>query len=254
MDQLTDALRDLDPPAPPSAVDLDAVVRRAHRHQARTRTFMAATVAAVLAIAVAVPVAVDRHRDAAGPPRAVCEPTGGASVATPDKDVEALARGRLRSTQVTTLTMALEGPLRQALPGATLLDASTCEPPFSFRANGHGFSVAVTVVDTAGVAHLYGWVAREAAPAGRECAGHDDVTTCLREEQQDGTVVYRARTDHGDGAVLLVLDAYRPDGVHVHLSLDNFVAAGDTLRLTRPAPPLDEVALTNLTRAEHLAP
>ncbi len=78
MEQLTDALRDLDPPSPPSPpspVDIDAVVRRAHRHEARVRTFVVATIAAMLAIAAAVPLARAHHPGTVTPP-AACEPAG----------------------------------------------------------------------------------------------------------------------------------------------------------------------------------
>ena len=121
---------------------------------------------------------------------------------------------------------ALAGPLRQALPGATLLDAVTCEQGFSVRrprrrraadSTPGRFTVGIVAVDGAGVGPPRGWVARAPAPAGRGCAGDDDGATCVREEQQDGTVVYRARVDHGGGAVLLMVDTYRPDGGHVQL-------------------------------------
>lgn len=218
---------------------------------------------AVAAVAVAVAVPAARHRDggAAQPPVA-CEPSG---VTRPAASTEAEeAAGRLVAVQEGKLTPALAGPLRQALPGATLLDAFTCEQGFSFHADlgvavrtdstPGRFTVGIVAVDGAGVARLDGWVTRAPAPAGRGCAGADDGATCVREERQDGTVVYRARADRGGGAVLLTVDTYRPDGGHVHLEVRNFVAAGDAVTVTRPVPPLDEAALTALTLAEHLAP
>ncbi|GAB3824361.1 hypothetical protein [Dactylosporangium cerinum] len=76
----------------------------------------------------------------------------------------------------------------------------------------------------------------------------------MREEQQDGTVVHRSRVDYGGGAVLLTVDTYRPDGVHVQVSAGNFLATGGPVTTTRPVPPLDEAALWALTQIEQLTP
>ena len=214
MDQLTDALRDLDPPAPPSSVDLDAVVRRAHRHRLRTRAFVTATVAmvAALAIAVAVPLTNGRGGDSAASPHPVCTPAGGAAGSPTGTEEERVA-AQIRILKGAPLTRALDGPLRQALPGATLLDAASCKPGFSFRAERAGFVTGIVVADGAGVAHVEARVSREPAPADRTCVRNEGATSCVREEQQDGTVVYRSRVDYGGGAVLLsptriVLTAY----------------------------------------------
>jgi hypothetical protein len=249
VDQLTEALRDLDPPAPPSAVDLDAVVRRAHRHRRRTRAFVTAAVA-VLALAVAVPLANGRGGDSAAPPPTVCEPVTGGSA---DTEVEQ-ARARLHTVLGSRLSMAFDGPLRQALPGATLLDAVTCAPGVWFRPEGEGFLARVDIVDRAGAAHLEAWVVRQPAPAERACVRNEPSITCVREEQQDGTVVYRSRIDYDGGAVLLMVDTFRPDGVHVRVSAGNFLAVAGPVTPTRPVPPLDEAALTGLTQIEGLTP
>jgi hypothetical protein len=249
VEQLTDALRHLDPPAPPSSVDLDAVVRRAHRHRLRSRVFLAGAAATVLAALVAVPLTQARHRDGAAQPPAACVPSGRDWPAA-STEAEHNA-GRHAAVAAGRLTPALDPPLRQALPGATLLDAVNCEPGFSFRPDGAGFVARVVVVDGTGVAHFQAWVSREPAPDGPGCG--DPVTACIRETRADGTVVHRLRADRGSGAVLLAVEVYRPDGVHVRLAVDNFQAVpGVGVTVTRPGVPLDETALDALTQAEHL--
>ncbi|GAA3244650.1 hypothetical protein ACFO1B_37730 [Dactylosporangium siamense] len=254
MDQLTDALRELDPPLPPSSVDLDAVVRRAHRHRRRTRAFVTAVVAALaLALAVTVPLDGGGAGDDSAAQLAACVPAVGGGASEPSADeVIAQARARLRTVEGSKLAMVFEGPLRQALPGATLLDAVTCTPGVWFRPEAGGFRARVHIVDAAGAAHLEAWVVRQPAPAGRACVRDVETATCVREDQPDGTVVYRSRVDYGGGAVLLTVDTYRPDGVHVRMSAGNFLATGGPVTTTRPVPPLDETALAALTQIERL--
>ncbi|MFF5231425.1 hypothetical protein [Dactylosporangium sp. NPDC000521] len=251
MDQLTDELRRLDPPPPPSRVDLDAIVRRAHRHRARTRLLVAVAAAAVVAGA-ALPLVVDRHRDggAAAQPTVTCVPTGETSGPRPGTEREAAAE-RLHFATATRLSMVLDGPLRQALPGAILLDAATCRPELTFRGAGERFDLGIVVVDAAGSGRVDVRVAREAAPAGRDCNAGTETTTCEWATLPDGTVTFRSRADHGGGVVWYDADVYRPDGVHVHLSADN-VAFGGTGDPTRVIPPLDDAALLRLTRVESL--
>ncbi|MET7420848.1 hypothetical protein [Dactylosporangium sp. NPDC005555] len=261
MDQLTDALRRLDPPPAPSGIDLDAVVRRAHRHRARTRLLTAVAAAAVAAVA-AVPLVADRHQGnaPAGRAPAVCEPAavpGGPKTGPSSTEAEEAA-GRLRLVTASQLTMALDGPLRQALPGATLLDAATCAPGFTFHADearfaagGQGFTAGIVTVDAAGAGRIDVRLEREAPPAARDCDAGTESTTCEWATEADGTVTFRSRAYHGDGIAWYDVDVYRPDGVHVHMSADN-VALGGTGTRTRVIPPLDDAALLGLSRIERL--
>ncbi|MEV4512026.1 hypothetical protein AB0K00_24045 [Dactylosporangium sp. NPDC049525] len=270
MDQLTDALRDLDPPAPPSSVDLDAVVRRAHRHRRRTRVLTAVTVAVAVAVtAMTVPLVTDRHRDrdqGQGPnrgqgsqsamPRMGCVPLG-RSAEPPGTDA-AQAAARLDARKAAELTAALDGPLRQALPGATLVDAASCEPGFAFRAHRSldgvvMFNAVVVVDDGAGSTQLTVQLNRRPLPPEHDCTGAGGVPTCVREVEEDGTIMYRASRAAGGGGLMLVVDRDRPDGVHVQVTLRNYYIPGSlVVTLTRPGLPLDETALTALARIEGL--
>ncbi|MGI5177544.1 hypothetical protein ACQEVZ_14535 [Dactylosporangium sp. CA-152071] len=250
MDQLTDELRRLDPPHPPSRVDLDAVVRRARRHRTRTR-LLVAVAAVVVVAAAAVPLVVDRDRDggAAAQPPATCEPTGAATRPPASTEAEDAAR-RLQAVTEGMLTPALAEPLGRALPGATLQDAISCERGMAFHADGGRFVAAVVVADAAGVSRVDAEVSKEAEPAGTGCAAG---STCERSVEADGTVVVRVTADLGGGAVRRTVDAYRRDGVHVRVSAANFETGADgAVTTTRPEPPLDMTQLVGLSRAEHL--
>ena len=213
--------------------------------------FTTATVAVLLAAVVAVPLTRGGHGDSAAPPQVGCEPVAGGAGPQPSTEAE-WAAARLQAMKEGMLSPALTGPLQLALPGATFLDATTCAQGLAFHMDGDWFTADVIIVDGAGTSRLSALVAREPVPAGGDC-GPAEAAACVREELDDGTVVHRSRIERG-GGVMLVADSYRPDGVHVRLSVGNFVAAGDAVTLTRAVPPLDEVTLMNLTRSEHLTP
>jgi hypothetical protein len=251
MDQLSESLRLASADPPPTRIDLDDLIDGEHRAGRRRRWLGAVGGTAAAVIAIAVGAAVIQGNGASpggtpfgnpGPGTAQPNPTGkGApgpedpSVPTPTEPTEvALAR----------LTAALNASLASTLgPDVALSDPNTPgRPPPSFSGEPGGYKAGVTITDEAGSAYL-GVYLRPApmppdsdpVPQKDECQNHPATTTCQREVQPDGSVVYMLQSTE-QGGLTLEAEHYRIDGTAVTTTLTN-VSSGRSDPEAKTMPP-----------------
>ncbi|GAA2371283.1 hypothetical protein [Dactylosporangium salmoneum] len=241
MDPLTEHLRTLDPPAPPSAVDLDAVVARGLRRRALTRYggVAAAGLAAVLA-GTTVAALPSRTADQ---PRRVCalpaEPTSSLEPpvpATPAAGSESAA-----------LAAALRPLLEAAFPRTLVVQTGTCDEDWTFDAPAAGgYAANLDLYDAEGMRWLSVRILRADLVSEAACTG-----MCTRTVEPDGTVVRQVSTAYDEpGAVTLGVWARHPDDRLVVVEVSNFRMSQATgvLRytVTRPGNGITLAALRPL--------
>ncbi|WP_432831601.1 hypothetical protein [Dactylosporangium sp. CA-092794] len=258
MDPLIDGLRTLDPAAPPPRLDLDTVIAHGLRRRAHARLATAAGAAVLAVLLVAAVGAVLALRP--DPPAMTVAPNcaallpfrppgSAARVPARTPPTAAPAPGAHLPSEppeagVIRLTAALRAALHTALPGALTVTGGTCDEDWSMDALGGGYAANLDVYDASGLQHLSVALLPEPPPADDACLQRPRNSTCVRSVLDDGTVVYDRVEIFSAPALTTSVQAWRPDGTEVRVSLDNYTV--DQSRpdvvpshaLTRPGPSL----------------
>ncbi|WP_432973965.1 hypothetical protein [Dactylosporangium sp. CA-233914] len=229
MDPLINDLRELDPPAPPPRLDLDAVVARGLRRRLRTRFAAAGAVVAVLAGTAGLGLALQRTPAAvtgvtSPPPE--CVPV----VASPGPSASSAAttKQQLPTTEeAERLTTALRQALHSAMPDAETVTTGTCDPDWSMIPQTTAYVVLLDVYDAAGrqlltvsVNEPVGQMSPGTPICGNDTTGR---STCVSSELADGTILRTIDTRLADGVVSRMSEAFRPDSPRVAVGLNNWV-------------------------------
>jgi hypothetical protein len=243
MDPLMRDLRDLDPSAPPAAVDLDRIITRGLRRRTATRvgaasgamaTALGLVTAAVLLQPAAGPgVLADGGQCRAVPTHTFALPSPSSP---PDLSSPAPSRSPVTSSPTTPgapsdatratinrLNAALRPALATAFPNTTIVAAGTCDQDWTFTTTGDdGYLARLEVYDAAGRQSL----AVHVRP-GRQVTMHcdDDNSACVSETATAPT----ARSDSydsGNGAVSRFGLSDLADGTIVNAAVTSYTVDG----------------------------
>ncbi|MFG2038341.1 hypothetical protein [Dactylosporangium sp. NPDC048998] len=270
MDPLIHDLRDLDPPAPASAVDLDRVIARGLRRRAFARAGAASgATLAVLALATAAaalrPAAAPAplgHRDCmpvptvvrSAVPSQVPPPVGDGSgpagspapgysgpgwVPDLSPGPSAARPSEPSSAAVARLTTALRAALRPVFPGATIVRAGTCDERWSMVPSDGGYAVDLEVYDAGGLQRLS---VRLAAPDHTQVVYVcDDQTTHCKPAGEMGVPMAAAYgAGFGGGAEDINAHGVFPDHTIVEIALSTYRLERDRMIVTRQGPSVDK--------------